>query len=96
MNLANTIPADPAKAPSNEAMALIVLKHRPGEAHGSFEVPTAVPVGGIVVSGLLLAHAKLPELKLALILLVGIAALYLIVRPKAVTEDTFVFEEGEG
>ncbi len=26
MNLANTIPADPAKAPSNEAMALIVLK----------------------------------------------------------------------
>ena len=75
--------------------ALIVLKRRPGEARGSFEVPTAVPVGGIVISGLLLAHAKLPELKLALVLLAVIAVLYFILRPKAVTEDTFVFEEGE-
>ncbi|MBU0607854.1 MAG: amino acid transporter, partial [Armatimonadetes bacterium] len=72
--------------------ALVVLKHRPGEPKGTFEVPLAVPMGGIVISGLLLAHAKLPELKLALILLVGIALLYFIIRPKAVTEDTFIVE----
>ncbi|MBU0610516.1 MAG: amino acid permease, partial [Armatimonadetes bacterium] len=62
--------------------ALVVLKHRPGEPQGTFEVPLIVPIGGIVISGLLLAHAKLPELKLALILLVGIALLYFIIRPK--------------
>jgi APA family basic amino acid/polyamine antiporter len=72
--------------------ALVVLKHRPGEPQGTFEVPLAVPIGGIVISGLLLAHAKLPELKLALILLAGIAVLYFIVRPRAVTEETFVVE----
>jgi len=72
--------------------ALVVLKHRPGEPRGTFEVPLVVPIGGIVISGLLLAHSKLPELKLALILLVGIAALYFIIRPKAVTEDTFIME----
>jgi APA family basic amino acid/polyamine antiporter len=75
--------------------ALIVLKHRPGEAKGHFEVPTIVPVGGILISGLLLAHAKAPEIKVALVLLAVIGVLYFFIRPKAVTEDTFVFEEGE-
>jgi len=73
--------------------ALIVLKHRPGEAKGHFEVPTFVPVGGILISGLLLAHAKLPEIKVAVVLLLVIGVLYFFIRPRAVTEDTFAQAE---
>jgi amino acid transporter len=75
--------------------ALIVLQRRPGEAKGAFEVPTAVPVGGIIISTLLLAHAKLPEIEVAALLLAAIGVLYFIVRPQHVTEETFAAAEEE-
>lgn len=70
--------------------ALLVLQRRPGEPQGAFEVPRFVPAGGILVSGLLLAHAKPQELGVAAALLAAIVGLYLIMRPREVTEDTFV------
>lgn len=64
--------------------ALIVLKRRPDEPRGLFEVPTFVPVGGIVICAVILWHAKAAALFTALALLAGIALLYLVVRPKNV------------
>lgn len=62
--------------------ALIVLKRRPGEPRGLFEVPSIVPALGIVVCGVILCHAKLSALLTALGLVAGIALLYLVMRPK--------------
>ncbi|MBM3497581.1 MAG: amino acid permease [Armatimonadetes bacterium] len=67
--------------------ALIVLKRRPGEPPGHFEVPVAVPVGGIVVCGALLAHAGSREVLMALSLIGGIVLLYLMLRPTAVPDE---------
>jgi APA family basic amino acid/polyamine antiporter len=69
--------------------ALLVLQRRRGEAKGFFEVPAFVPAGGLLVSLLLLAHARAAELILAGWLLAGIVVLYFIVRPRQVTADTF-------
>lgn len=69
--------------------ALLLLQRRKDEPKGFFEVPAFVPAGGILVSGALLVHAKPAELLLAGYILVGIVALYFIVRPRQVTEDTF-------
>lgn len=73
--------------------ALLVLKRRPDEPLGAFEVPAFVPVGGIIMSGLILAHAKAAEVKLALLLLAVICGLYLLMRPRGVSEETFVLPE---
>lgn len=63
--------------------ALIVLKHRPHEPRGRFEVPDVVPVLGIAACGLLLVHASARSLVIALMLMLPIAAMYLVMRPKA-------------
>jgi len=68
--------------------ALIVLKRRPGEPPGAFEVPTAVPVGGILVCAAMLRHADPTAWKIAAGLLAGIAVLYFMARPKNITEET--------
>jgi APA family basic amino acid/polyamine antiporter len=68
--------------------ALIVLQRLPGEPKGVFEVPAAVPVGGIVVCATLLANAKPEALKIAAALLAGIVVLYFVVRPKHITEES--------
>ncbi len=68
--------------------ALIVLKLRPGEPRGSFEVPIVVPAGGILVCGLLLAFTREPEaLGISGIILAGICVLYLALRPKNVVVE---------
>jgi len=64
--------------------ALIVLRFRPDEPQGAFEVPAVVPLGGIVVCGLLVAHAQWKELFISACLLTAIVVLYLIVRPQNV------------
>jgi amino acid transporter len=69
--------------------ALLVLQRRPGEPRGTLEVPAAVPVGGIIISLALIAHAKPTELTLAGALVLGIVLLYVFLRPRNVTEDTF-------
>lgn len=69
--------------------ALLVLQRRKSEPKGFFEIPAFVPAGGMLVSLVLLCHAKPAELMLAGYILVGIVALYFIVRPRHVTEDTY-------
>jgi APA family basic amino acid/polyamine antiporter len=57
--------------------ALVVLKNRPGEPRGTLEVPMVIPICGMAVCILLLAHARLQELLLAGALLLVIVVLYL-------------------
>lgn len=70
--------------------ALVVLKRRAGEPRGRFEIPLAVPVGGIVVCATLLAHARPRALLTALGLLAGIIALYFVMRPRGITEEAII------
>jgi APA family basic amino acid/polyamine antiporter len=62
-------------------IALVVLKHRKGEAKGRFEVPTFVPILGSLVCAAMLAFAKIQEIKVAGSLMLGIFVLYFVVRP---------------
>jgi basic amino acid/polyamine antiporter, APA family len=62
-------------------IALVVLKHRKGEAKGRFEVPTFVPVLGSLVCASMLAFAKIEEVKVAGSLMIGIVLLYFVLRP---------------
>lgn len=81
--------------------ALIVLKRRPDEPRGAFEIPLFVPIGGIIVCALMLYNVKAPAATpsdpnpydprfIALALITGIALLYVLMRPKNITEDTLV------
>jgi basic amino acid/polyamine antiporter, APA family len=71
--------------------ALIVLKLRPGERRGSFEVPVFVPALGALVCAALLVNRVLggdwraPALAGALI--AGILVLYALTRPEHVVDD---------
>lgn len=72
--------------------ALIVLKKRPDEPKGGFEVPIVVPAGGILVCLSMLVVAFFDPKKagaaiIALVMLAGIAMLYFLVRPKNITEE---------
>ena len=67
--------------------ALIILKRRPNEPRGYFEVPLVVPVAGMIACAVILSHAKPPALLTALALLAGIAVLYLIMRPRSVVPE---------
>ena len=77
--------------------ALVVLKRRPGEPRGAFEVPVMVPAMGAVVCTVLLANRvvtgdwRAPAL--AGVMLLGILALYAAMRPKAVAEGGAVAAE---
>ncbi|MFZ4681920.1 MAG: APC family permease [Terrimicrobiaceae bacterium] len=71
-------------------VALIVLKLRPGEERGRFEVPLIVPFLGSLVCLALIA-ARLSTVKnephapvIALVMLAGIAALFFVMKPKSV------------
>lgn len=75
--------------------ALIVLKRRPGEAPGAFEVPAIIPAGGILVCATLLWFAPEKAKYIAVALLTGIALVYLVVRPKGLTEETLAEIEEE-
>ena len=84
-------------------VALIVLKRRPGEPPGAFEVPTVVPaLGALVCAALVVVRVTTRnalgrfEWRAPLIagaLLAGIVVLYLIVRPKNLTEEALVEAE---
>lgn len=63
-------------------IALIVLKQRESW-DGYFKVPTFVPALGVVVCLAMLSQARMPELITAGVILVGIVALYFIMRPSA-------------
>jgi len=71
-------------------VALIVLKRRPEEPKGGFEVPVIVPAGGALVCGALLVNRVLsgdwraPALAGALLVIVLLA--YAVLRPQATPE----------
>jgi amino acid transporter len=79
--------------------ALIVLKLRPGEPAGSFEVPILVPAAGILVNATLIynrvtsADLDAHALYIAGAVLLAAPILYFIVRPKNVTEETLAAAE---
>lgn len=68
--------------------ALVVLKRRKSEPPGSFEVPTFVPVLGALICTGLLFSAQKPELATAGIILLMIAILYFVLKPKAENLDS--------
>lgn len=68
--------------------ALIVLQRRPSEPKGQFEVPSLIPLLGILVCGALLVNQPPEALQIAGLLLVGIALLYFVLRPRAISEET--------
>jgi amino acid transporter len=73
-------------------VALLVLQRRPGEPHGGFEVPAAVPaLGALVCLALLLNRVITGDWRapaLAGAVLSAILLLYLVVRPRAVLPAT--------
>jgi amino acid transporter len=81
--------------------SLIVLKLRPGEPPGGFEVPIVIPALGIIVNtAMIVARLSSPEAGwrapvIASTIVVGIASLYLIIRPQNVTEETLAAIEEE-
>ncbi len=71
--------------------ALIILKRRPGEEHGSFELPLFVPIGGALVCSLLIVARLLSDdwhaPAIAGGLLAAIAVIYAVLRPKAIEAE---------
>lgn len=66
--------------------ALVVLKRRPGEKPGAFEVPLAVPVLGVIVCASMVTFVAPRAMAIAAVLLLGISALYFVLRPKVPVE----------
>ena len=83
-------------------VALIVLKRRPGEPPGRFEVPSVIPALGALVCGVLIVvrvvTARGDDRRAPLIAAgigVGIALLYLLIRPKDISEERLAAAEHE-
>lgn len=79
--------------------ALVVLKFRPAERKGAFEVPVAIPIIGIIVNGILVA-ARIYEARkdprpilIAAGVIATIVVLYLIMRPHPLTEEQLIAAE---
>lgn len=69
-------------------LALIRLKRQEKKvAEGVFDVPLLVPVFGAITSFVMICSAQAPELKLAIVILLVIAGLYLIKRPQAIDPE---------
>lgn len=62
--------------------ALVILKRRSSEPKGAFEVPIIIPILGALICGALITSAEKPELQRAGIVLIVIAILYFILKPK--------------
>ncbi|MGB7158287.1 MAG: amino acid permease [Tepidisphaeraceae bacterium] len=90
--------------------SLIVLKLRRGEPRGAFEVPVIVPALGILVNVVLIAYRLIDQIRIARdapgqsglsapaiagLLVLGIAILFFVMRPKAITEEALAQVEEE-
>jgi amino acid transporter len=70
--------------------ALIILKRRPGEPQGAFEVPFFVPIVGAIICTILIVfrvatgHWQAPAI--AGVLLAGILAIYMVLRPTPIDD----------
>jgi amino acid transporter len=79
--------------------SLIVLKLRPGEPPGGFEVPIIVPAIGILINVTLIvarvtdqeSDSRAPRIVLWIVL--GVTALYFLLRPKSITEESLAAAE---
>ena len=71
--------------------ALAVLKMRPGEKPGAFEIPLAVPLIGATVCAILVVFrintGSIEAPRIAGVLLAGILLIYAILRPKPLDDD---------
>jgi amino acid transporter len=82
--------------------SLIVLKRRPEEPAGAFEVPILIPALGILVNAaLIIARLTAPGQRTRAPLIAGAimlaaTALYFLVRPQNITEETLASLESEG
>jgi amino acid transporter len=81
--------------------ALIALKLRPGEPPGGFEVPLVVPALGVLINATLIVTrlsapgAGIRAPLIAGIIVAAISALYLLVRPKNLSEEVLASVEQE-
>ena len=81
--------------------ALIVLKLRPGEPAGGFEVPVFVPALGVLINVTLIFAAADGALRsvtasaIAGIIVAWITAIYFLIRPKDVSEEVLATIEQE-
>jgi amino acid transporter len=89
--------------------ALLVLKRRKNEPRGHFEVPSIVPLLGIVVNGVLVASKLIDEFRarrssalhglsapiIAGLMILAIAILYLVIRPRNISEETLAAAEAD-
>jgi amino acid transporter len=81
--------------------ALMVLKLRPGEPLGAFEVPIVVPALGVLINGTLIVarlteqDANLRAPIIAGVIVLAVSILYLLIRPKNVTEEVLAAVEHE-
>ncbi len=81
--------------------ALIVLKLRPGEPPGAFEVPIFVPALGVIVNATLIVARLLDGTAgrrapiIAGVIVLCVSVLYFLIRPKNVTEEVLATVEHE-
>lgn len=74
--------------------ALVVLKTRPGEPHGQFEVPRFVPILGIFVNAALIitrlasGEGGLRAPLIAGVIVVAVTVLYFLLRPQNITDES--------
>ena len=71
--------------------ALVILKLRPGEPEGAFELPIAVPaLGAVVCIVMFIARATAGDIRapvIAAILIVAVLGLHLLLRPRPARTD---------
>ena len=81
--------------------ALVVLKLRPGEPHGQFEIPIFVPLLGILVNATLIVsrltsgEGGLRAPAIAGAIVVAATLLYFVLRPKNITDETLAAIDAE-
>jgi amino acid transporter len=67
--------------------ATLVLKRRPDEPRGAFEIPSFIPLGGALSSAILLTRVSAHAWLTALGVMAGIVLLYVVLRPKQVLAE---------
>jgi amino acid transporter len=67
--------------------SLLVVRRRAREPRGALELPAIVPLLGAAVCGVLLLNTDAASMRIALLLITGITVLYMIMRPREISEE---------